>query len=97
MPTYVVLLNFTDQGIRNVKDTTKRAAAFKELAKSVGVTEKDMYWMLGQYDIVSIVDAPDDATGTALALGLGKAGNLRTQTFRAFSQAEMDAILNKVP
>jgi uncharacterized protein with GYD domain len=53
--------------------------------------------MLGQYDIVSIVDAPDDATGTALALGLGKAGNLRTQTFRAFSQAEMDAILNKVP
>lgn len=96
MPTYVVLFNFTDQGIRDVKDTTKRANAFKELAKSAGMTVKDVYWTLGQYDIVAIADAPDDTVATAVNLSLCKAGNVRTQTLRAFSQAEMDAILSKV-
>jgi uncharacterized protein with GYD domain len=96
MATYIVLANFTDQGIRNVKDTTKRADAFKELAKSVGVTMKDTYWTLGQYDLVAIVDAPDELVATALGLALGKSGNVRTQTLRAFSQGDMDAILSKV-
>ena len=96
MATYVVLLNFTDQGIRNVKDTTKRADAFKEVAKSAGVTVKEMYWTLGQYDIVAIIDAPDDVVVTTLGLGLGKEGNVRTQTLRAFSQADINAILSKV-
>jgi uncharacterized protein with GYD domain len=96
MAMYVVLFNFTDQGIRNVKDTTKRAAAFKEVAKSAGVSVKEMYWTLGQYDLVAIIEAPDDGVVTALGLGLGKAGNVRTQTLRAFSQAEMEAILSKV-
>ena len=96
MGTYILLANFTDQGIRNVKDTTKRAAAFKDAARSAGVTVKDMYWTLGQYDIVVIFDAPDDTVVTALGLTLGKAGNVRTQTLRAFSQAEMDAILGRV-
>ena len=97
MATYVVLFNFTDQGIRNVKDTTKRADTFKQVAKSAGVNVKDMYWTLGQYDIIAIIDAPDDAVVTVLGLSLGKLGNVRTQTLRAFSQAEMDAVLNKVP
>lgn len=96
MVTYIVLANFTDQGIRNIKDTTKRADAFKELAKSVGVTVKDTYWTLGQYDLVAIVDAPDEMVATALGLALGKSGNVRTQTLRAFSQGDMDAILSKV-
>lgn len=97
MATYVVLGNFTDQGIRSVKDTTKRADAIKELAKSLGVTVKDVYWTLGQYDTVIIVDAPDEMVLTALGLAFGQAGNQRTQTLRAFSHAEMDAILSKVP
>jgi len=93
---YVVLANFTDQGVRNVKDSIKRAEAFKELAKSSGATVKDLYWTLGQYDIVATVDAPDDMAITALGLTLAKAGNVRTQTLRAFSQAEMGSILSKV-
>ena len=96
MAMYVVLANFTDQGVRNVKDTTKRAEAFKELAKSSGATVKDLYWTLGQYDIVAAVDAPDDMAITALGLTLAKGGNVRTQTLRAFSQAEMGSILSKV-
>lgn len=96
MATYILLANFTDQGIRNIKDTTKRADAFKELAKSKGAAVKDVYWTLGCYDTVAIVDAPDETIVTALGLALGKAGNVRTQTLRAFSRAEMDAILGKV-
>lgn len=96
MTTYVVLANFTDQGVRNVKDTTKRADAFKELAKSSGATVKEIYWTLGRYDIVALVEASDDMVVTALGLTLGKSGNVRTQTLRAFSQADMAAILNKV-
>ena len=96
MATYVVLANFTDQGVKNVKDTTKRADAFKELAKSKGANVKEIYWTLGQYDIVATVEAPDDVTMTALGLTLAKGGNVRTQTLRAFSPADMGAILGKV-
>jgi uncharacterized protein with GYD domain len=96
MATYIVLANFTDQGIRNIKDTTKRADAFKELAKSLGATVKDVYWTLGQYDVAAVVEAPDDAIVTALGLTMGKSGNVRTQTLRAFSRADMDAVLGKV-
>jgi uncharacterized protein with GYD domain len=66
MATYVVLGNFTDQGIRSVKDTTKRADVIKERAKSLGATVKDIYWTLGQYDTVTIVHAPDEMALTAL-------------------------------
>jgi len=97
MPTYLALLNFTDQGIRTVKDTTKRAAAVREMAKGAGITMKDIYWTLGQYDIAVIFEGPDDATMTALELTLGAAGNVRSQTLRAFSASEMDAILSKMP
>jgi uncharacterized protein with GYD domain len=96
MATYVVLANFTDQGVKNVKDTVARADSFRELAKSSGATVKELYWTLGQYDIVATVDAPDDMVVTALGLTLGKAGNVRTQTLRAFSPAEMGTILGKV-
>ena len=96
MSTFVVLGCFTDQGIRNVKETTKRADAFKEMARKTGVTVKDVYWTIGQYDIVAICEAPDDETATALALSLGALGNIRTQTLRAFSQEDMGTILGKM-
>ena len=96
MATYVLLVSFTDQGIRNVKDTTKRADAFRELAKKAGATVKDLYWTLGQYDVVTILEAPDAATVTAVGLSVGALGNVRTQTLPAFSAAEMGTILKKM-
>jgi uncharacterized protein with GYD domain len=96
MAAYIMLANFTDQGIRNVKDSVKRAETFRELAKNAGVTVKDLYWTLGQYDIVAIADAQDEMTVTALGLTLAKAGNVRTQTLRAFSATDMTKILAKV-
>jgi len=96
MATYITLTSFTDQGIRGVKDTTKRAEAVKKAAKKLGITMKDIRWTLGAYDMVVMFEAPDDASMTALGLAIGKAGNVRTQTMRAFSAAEMDKILAKV-
>jgi uncharacterized protein with GYD domain len=96
MTTYVVLLNFTDQGVRNVKDTTKRAEAFKTMAKKAGISVRDIYWTLGQYDGVVILEAPDEATVTALGLNLCSLGNVRSQTLRAFSAEEMGRILGKM-
>jgi uncharacterized protein with GYD domain len=96
MPTYIVLGQFTDQGIRNVKDTPKRAQAFKDMAKKFGATVNAVYWTLGQYDIATIVDAPDDASVNALLLSVGALGNVRTQTLRAFSADEMGEILGRM-
>ena len=96
MATYVVLTNFTDQGIRNVKDTTQRADAVKELAKKFGVTAKEFFWTLGQYDVIVLFEAPDDAAMTALGLAIVSGGNIRTQTLRAFSRDEMNGILHKL-
>ena len=96
MATYVVLGNFTEQGVRHAKDSPKRADAFKETAKKHGATVKELYWTQGLYDITAIIEAPDDTTVTSLALGLGMMGNVRTQTMRAFSAAEMKTILGKL-
>jgi uncharacterized protein with GYD domain len=96
MATYIILANFTEQGIRNVKDTTKRADAFKTMAQKAGVTVKEEYWTLGAHDIVAIVEAPDDIAVTALALSTGALGNVHTQTLRAFSKAEMTTIVGKM-
>ena len=96
MPTYVLLCNFTDQGIRNIKDTPKRAEAFKALAKEHGCTVKEILWTHGHYDSVSIIDAPDDASTTSLCLSVAKLGNIRTHTLRAFSAAEIARIVDKI-
>jgi uncharacterized protein with GYD domain len=96
MATYIVLASFTDQGIRKVKDSPKRATAFKDMAKKCGATVKDVFWTLGTYDIVAIVEAPDDTSMTALGLSSGALGNIRTQTLRAFTQEDMKTILGKM-
>lgn len=96
MATYIVLASFTDQGIRSVKDTTKRADAVKALAKKFGATAKEFFWTLGSYDVVAVFEAPDDASITALGLAIGAAGNVRTQTLRAFSAEEMNGVLAKL-
>jgi|SRR5438874_12680749 len=96
MVTYIVLTTFTDQGIRNAKDTTKRADAVRELAKKFGVTAREFFWTLGSYDVVAIFEAPDDSSMTALGLAIGAQGNVRTQTLRAFSREEMNRVLAKL-
>ena len=96
MATYVTLINFTDEGIRNVKDTANRASAYKKLATQLGCTLKEIYWTQGQYDVVSIIDAPDDAAVTALAMSVAKLGFIRTHSMRAFTLAELAPIMEKV-
>jgi len=96
MATFIALTNFTDQGIRNVKDTVKRADAVKEAAQKAGITMKDIMWTLGSFDMVVIFEAPDDASMTAFGLAVGAAGNVRTQTLRAFNRNEMSGILAKL-
>jgi uncharacterized protein with GYD domain len=93
MATYVILSNFTDQGIRNVKDTVKRADVFKEMAKKKDVKIRDLFWTLGAYDVVAIVDAPNDEAITGIGLALGMQGNVRTQTLRAYNASEIGKIL----
>jgi uncharacterized protein with GYD domain len=94
MPTYILLGTFTDQGIRKIKDTTKRADAIREMGKKAGIDVKDMYWTLGQYDVAAIFDAPDEAAATSLALNIGSQGNVRTQLMRAFTEDEIGPILH---
>jgi uncharacterized protein with GYD domain len=96
MPNFIMLANFTDQGVRTAKETTKRYDAFKEMAQKSGVTIKDIYWTLGHVDVVAICEAADDETVSAAVFSLASRGNIRTQTLRAFSRAEMDAIINKM-
>jgi uncharacterized protein with GYD domain len=96
MPTYIMLGSFTDQGVRAAKDTTKRAQAARDLGKKVGVTVRDVYWTLGQYDVALVAEAPDDETMTAFGLSVGSLGNVRTHTLRAFTPDEMGAVLGKM-
>jgi uncharacterized protein with GYD domain len=96
MATYVSLLQFTDQGIRSVKDTTKRAEAAKAAGSKMGVNVKEILWTLGKYDLVLVGEAPDDETITAFALSLASLGNVKSQTLRAFTAKEVDGILAKM-
>ena len=93
MPTYVSLLNWTDQGIRTVKETTKRAKAFHNMAEKMKVKVREILWTMGRYDFVWVIDAPDDETVSRLTLGLGMSGNVKTETLKSFSAQEMDQIL----
>jgi uncharacterized protein with GYD domain len=96
MASYIVLGNYTDQGIRNVKDTPQRTEAVKEVAKKSGVALKETFWTLGAYDFVSIVEATGDQSMIAFGMSIGALGNVRTQTLRAFPATDMAAILAKV-
>jgi uncharacterized protein with GYD domain len=97
MPNYVVLGSWTDQGIRNVKDTVQRYEAARAQAGRFGVTFKETLWTMGAYDVVNIVEAPDDATASRVALAVGSLGNVRTVTMRAYTKDELSAILAGLP
>src|SRR5215207_6395284 len=96
MPTYVVLMNWTDQRVRTVKDTVQRREQADALAERHGTRIEQVYWTVGPYDIVAILDAPDDESATAVMLELSSAGNLRTTTLRAYDREEMSGIVQRL-
>ena len=97
MATFITTVQFSEQGIKAVRDTCDRAAALLAAAEKLGVKVTGLYWTLGAFDGVIILEAPDEATATAALLHLGSLGNLRTQTARAFDAAEMRKILGLLP
>ena len=93
MPTYVATVKFTPQGVAAIKDTGKRANAFKSAAKKLGVKVTDVYWTLGPFDGLLIMEADDEQTVTTAMLQLAAQGNVQTQTARAFNLGEIDKIV----
>jgi len=93
MATFITTVNFTEQGIQNIHESPKRAAAFKTAAKKLGVKVRDIYWTLGSFDGVVVFDAPDDETATAAMLHLSSQGNVQTKTTRAFDSSEIEKII----
>jgi uncharacterized protein with GYD domain len=93
MPTYVSLVRWTDQGMKNYKDTTSRAEDFYKLAESWGGRVRELLWTVGEYDVIAVAEFPDDETSAAAALQIGSAGNISSTTMRAFSAEEMSAII----
>lgn len=96
MATYVTLFNWTDQGVRNAKESPDRVQQATSAFGSMGVNITAIYWTQGEYDLVGIVEAPDDQTMAAAVLQLAGAGNVRTKTLRAFNQQEMQQILQRM-
>ena len=95
MATFISLVSFTDQGIRNVKDSPARFEAFRAMAEKAGASVKGVWYTVGTCDMVTIVEGPDDAV-TPLLLKVGSLGNVRSQTMRAFSVDEMRSMLAKM-
>ena len=93
MANYVVLVNWTDQGIRSVSETTQRAAQVTQMVESMGGRMVSLLWTLGRYDLVGILEAPDDETAATIGLRAAQAGGTRTEILRAFSAEEMKGIL----
>ena len=96
MATFITLINYTDQGIRNVKDTLKRGQAAKKLAAKHGCEIKALYYTMGPHDAVCRIEAPDDESYVAFALAAGSLGNIRTLSLRAHSEDEMKRILKNL-
>jgi len=95
MATFITTIKFTEQGIKAISETAKRADAFKAAAKRMGVKVNEVYWTLGGFDGAIIFEAPDDETATAAMLQLATSGNVQTATARAFKAAEMGKIVSK--
>ncbi len=97
MPTFICFVNWTDQGIKNVKDAPNRAEAAKAALKKLGGEIKDVYVTTGQYDVLLIADAPDGDVMTKFALAIGAQGNVRTTTCRGFTEGEFQKMVSDLP
>ncbi len=96
MPTYVVLVNWTEQGIKNVKQTAERTDSGAHLAEKHGLTLEHAYWTVGPYDMVSVCAAPDDEAMSAYLLEVASEGYLRTTMLRAYDEEEMTDVLRRL-
>jgi len=96
MPTYVTLMRYTDQGIKNIKESPARLEAAKKTFQSAGAEIKAFYLALGKYDAVLISEGPDDETATRLALTVGSLGNVRTDTMRVFTEPEYRKLIGSL-
>jgi uncharacterized protein with GYD domain len=96
MATYVALIQFTEQGIRNIKDTVKRGDAAAAEAEKMGIKIVEEFWTMGAYDVVVVVEAPNDETISAFMLKIGSLGNVKSHTLHAFRREEMESILAKI-
>ena len=97
MSIYIMLINYTEQGIRNVRGSPKRADAARFLAKSCGAELKDLYLTMGQYDLIAIVEADKDDAVARFALALSSIGNVRSTTLKAFTEQEYRNIIETLP
>ena len=97
MPTYISLMHFTEEGVKSIKDSPARLDGAKKAFQSMGAELKEFYLTLGQYDAVVVSEAPDEETGTKLLLMIGSQGNIRTETFRAFTEEEYRKIIAALP
>jgi len=96
MPNYIVLVNWTDQGIKNVKDTVKRAKSFGSAFEKAGCKSLGFYYTIGRYDMVSVIEAPNDEAIASVLFSTGSLGNIRTETLKAFSTDEAANIIGKL-
>jgi uncharacterized protein with GYD domain len=97
MPTYIELMKFTHQGMTNIKGSPARLDAGKEVVRSLGAELRSIYLTLGQYDLVSIIDAPDDATLAKVSIAIASAGNITAESLRAFTEDEYREIIGALP
>ena len=97
MPTFILTLNWTEQGIRAVKDAPKRSQAAKELAKKLGVEVKQVYLTSGEHDLLIVVESSSGDNVAKFALATGSLGNVRTSTTRAWSEAEFTKLISELP
>jgi uncharacterized protein with GYD domain len=97
MPTYLMLVNLTDQGVKGVKDIPNRQSKTREVAKTLGIERKQVYMTFGHYDFVHVYEAPDDRAMAKFVLTLGSLGNIRTTVLRAFDEAEHNTLLRELP
>ena len=96
MATYVTLVSWTEQGVKNAQETTRRAREFRSDVERRGGKVLGLYWTQGRYDLVVTVDFPEEQTAMAELLALGRVGNVRTETLRAFDENEMEQIIRKI-
>jgi len=97
MATFISLINLTEKGAKDIKSSPDRAAKFKAVAQKAGVIVKEIYWTMGAYDVVMIMETPDERNIAPVLIGLEQMGNVRTQTLRGYDAAEMKDIISKLP
>ena len=97
MAKYIMLLNYTQKGIANIKESPNRAEAARGLARACGAEMTDLYLTMGEYDLVAIVEAPNDDAVAKFALAVGSLGNVRTKTLKAFSEDQFREIVQVLP